>query len=192
MLGYLQIKWRGGISTVLLILAVLPNSTNFTRKTRLRFKRKPHHVNESEIKKSRSQITSIRSSPRRVEISTDASISRLGPGPGWVGDWLSGIVVRQDIRLLVPRNSLYSGLRPRRSLYTWPKRSWSSVSEALSFRILRPSHSVRAASPRAINFENLHLLLHAHNFGRQFIAANPVLAVDPRGSLFFRAAWKTC
>lgn len=37
----------------------------------------------------------------------------------WVTD--SGIVVRQDIRLLVPRNSLYSGLRPRRSLYLTQK-----------------------------------------------------------------------
>lgn len=55
-----------------------------------------------------------------IQISTDASISRLGPRTvEWVTD--SGIVVRQDIRLLVPRNSLYSGLRPRRSLYLTQK-----------------------------------------------------------------------
>lgn len=66
----------------------------------------------------------------------DASISRWVHAVEWVTD--SGIVVRQDIRLTVPRNSLYSVRRPRRSLYAYlTQKILVACSEALSFRILR-------------------------------------------------------
>lgn len=119
---------------------------------------------EEGIEEGIERSTSIGPFGWRSEISTDASISRWVRAAEWVTD--SGIVVRQDIRLPVPRNSLYSGRRPRRSLYAYlTEKILVARSEALIFRILRPRHSVRAASSDAfaINFQNLHLL-HAHNF----------------------------
>lgn len=165
----------------MLLILTVPNSTNSTQKNRL-----PNwdldgtrDVNESGRTPKRSGIknrdekwdyvNSIFSG--RVQISTEASISRLGPGrlSGWLTLALSFAKIYD---CSFPETVYIPGWGPG-DRYTWPKRSWSSVSEALSFRILRPSHSVRAASPHAfaINFENLHLL-HAHNFGRKFIAAN--------------------
>lgn len=74
--------------------------------------------------------------------------TRLYRGGSEASEWVtdSGIVVRQDIRLSVPRNSLYSERRMRipRSLYAYLTQKILLVrSEALVFGILRGRHSVR-------------------------------------------------
>lgn len=132
----------------------------------------------------------VRDFDRRVYIE-----ARGGRLVEWVTD--SGIVVRQDIRLLVPRNSLYSGLEAPEIVIPDPKdRGRRPFRKRSVFGFCVQG---TRSGPRLLLLPRTRSISRTYTSSTRITSppagiysGQPSSPWTVRGSLFFETPWKTC